>query len=128
MAIDYGTVILPARPYHPRDKAKVENAVLVVERWIMARLRHQHFTSLHELNQVMFELLVSLNQRPFQKMMGSRQSQFDEYERQALKPLPIRPYEFKHQLVNVDYHTSITTAFPMRMYAKPLIFVSLPIR
>jgi transposase len=110
MVAHYGTAVLPTRPYHPRDKPKVENAVLVVERWILARLRHQQFTSLHALNQAIKALLEELNNRPFQKMPGSRYSQFKELEQDALKPLPAKRYEyatFKHQLVNVDYHIEV---------------------
>ncbi|MEJ7807448.1 MAG: IS21 family transposase, partial [Telluria sp.] len=66
----YGTSILPARPYHPQDKAKAESAVQIVERWIMARLRHQQFGSVHEVNQAMAPLLKRLNDKPFQKLPG----------------------------------------------------------
>jgi transposase len=37
----YGVAVLPARPGRPQDKAKVEVGVQVVERWILARLRHR---------------------------------------------------------------------------------------
>ena len=60
------------------EKAKVESAVLVVERWILARLRHATFFSLDELNQAIAKLLTELNQRPFKKLPGSRQQWFDE--------------------------------------------------
>jgi transposase len=103
----YGTAILPARVRKPKDKAKVENGVLVAERWLLAPLRNRQFFSLVELNQALGELLLTLNQRPFQKMPGSRQSLFETLERPALLPLPLMPYqygEWKKALVNVDYH------------------------
>ena len=66
VARHYGTALLPARPYHPQDKGKVESAVQVVERWILARLRHQTFGSVAEVNLALRPLLDQLNQRPFQ--------------------------------------------------------------
>src|SRR5206468_1065626 len=76
----YQTAVLPARPYKPKDKAKVEVGVQMVERWIVARLRHQRFFSLPELNTAIGTLLTDLNQRPFKKLPGSRSSQFLTYE------------------------------------------------
>jgi transposase len=122
MAAYYGTAILPARPYRPKDKPKVENAVLVVERWILARLRHQQFTSLDALNQAIWALLEELNHKPFQKLPGTRYSQFKELEQSALKPLPAKPYEyatFKRQLVNVDYHVEVDKHY----YSVPYAYV-----
>ncbi len=72
MARHYGTAILPARPYRARDKAAVEMSVLVVQRWILARLRNRQFFSLAELNIAIAELLVDLNNRPFKKLPGCR--------------------------------------------------------
>ena len=106
----YGTAVLPARPIKPRDKAKVENGVLLVERWIMARLRNQKFFSLVELNQAIEKLLIILNEKPFKKLPGSRRSQFEVIDKPALKPLPTKPYtytEFKKTRVNIDYHIEI---------------------
>jgi transposase len=109
-AAHYGTVILPARPYKPRDKAKVEVAVQLVERWILARLRHRRFFGLAELNAAIAELLTELNERPFKKLPGSRRSSFEQLERPALRPLPALRYEvayFKRVRVNIDYHVEI---------------------
>lgn len=106
----YGTAILPARPYRPQDKAKVEVGVQIVERWILARLRHWRFFSLAELNQAIAGLLVELNQRPFKKLPGTRQSCFEAIDRPALSPLPATPYEvaeFKRCRVNIDYHIEV---------------------
>ena len=80
----YGTSILPARPRHPQDKAKAESAVQIVERWIMARLRHQQFSSVHEVNVAIAPLLTRLNDKPFQKLPGSRASAFAELDAPAL--------------------------------------------
>jgi len=96
LAMHYGVGVLPARPYRPRDKAKVETGVQVVERWIVAALRHRKFFSLAELNQAIRELLTKLNQRPFRKRPGCRASLFQELDRPALGPLPRERYEF-HQ-------------------------------
>jgi transposase len=72
----YDTVILPARPRKPQDKAKVESGVQVVERWILARLRHRRFFSVAELDAAILELLPALNTRPFKKLPGCRQEAF----------------------------------------------------
>ena len=107
MASHYKTVIIPARPYKPKDKSKVENAVLIVERWIMARLRHMTFFTLAEVNQSIRLLLEDLNQRPFQKLPGSRLSQFELLDKPAMRALPLTRYEyieFKLVRVNIDYH------------------------
>jgi transposase len=93
LAAHYGTAVLPARPYKPRDKAKVEAGVQLVERWILARLRHHTFFSLHELNTAISALLTELNHRLFKKLPGSRHSQFLAYDQPALTPLPPQPYE-----------------------------------
>jgi transposase len=106
----YGVAIVPARVATPRDKAKVEVAVQVAERWIIARLRHRIFFSLGELNAAIRELLVELNARPFKKRPGSRREAFEALDRPALRPLPLRPYEFgtwKKAKVHLDYHVQI---------------------
>jgi transposase len=110
MAAHYGCVIMPARAYKPRDKAKVECGVLVVERWILAALRHRKFFSLGELNEAIRELLVILNRRQFKKMDGSRESVFLSHEKSALKALPVHAWEYaqwKKATVNMDYHVEL---------------------
>ena len=107
LARHYATAILPARPYKPRDKAAVEMSVLLVQRWILARLRHQQFFSLAELNAAVRVLVIALNLRPFKKLPGSRLSAFESLDRPAMKPLPGTRYEFaewKTAIVNIDYH------------------------
>jgi len=116
----YAVAILPARVRKPRDKAKVEAGVLVVERWILARLRHRTFFSLGELNAAIRELVERLNTRAFKKSAGSRRSRFEELERAALRPLPLRPYEFgewKKAKVHPDYHIEVGRAYYSVPYA-----------
>ena len=84
----YGLAVLPARPAKPRDKPKVEVAVQVVERWILARLRNERFFSLAALNRAIAALVLDLNQRPFKKLPGCRASAFAELDRPALRALP----------------------------------------
>ena len=110
MAVHYNTVIIPARVRKPKDKAKVEVGVQVVERWILAALRNRTFFSLGELNAAIRELLEQLNQRPFQKLSGSRASWFETLESSALQPLPATRYvlaEWKKARVNIDYHVEL---------------------
>lgn len=110
----YGVAILPARVRKPRDKSKVETGVQIVERWILARLRNRQFFSLSELNAAIRESLIDLNDRPFQKLDGSRRSRFVELERPALKALPPRAYEYaqwKLAKVHPDYHIEVEHAY-----------------
>ncbi len=110
LARHYNTAILPARPYKPQDKAKAEVGVQVVERWILARLRHQTFFSLAELNETIAGLLEALNNRPFQKQPGSRKSLFESLDRPVLKLLPATPYEYaewKQAKPGIDYHVEV---------------------
>jgi transposase len=106
----YGTAILPARPRRPRDKAKVEAGVLLVERWILARLRHRRFFALAELNAAIADLLGDLNDRPMRRLGVSRRRLFEELDRPALAPLPAEPYtyaEWRLRRVGLDYHVDI---------------------
>ncbi|MFZ5798370.1 MAG: IS21 family transposase [Thermodesulfobacteriota bacterium] len=110
LATHYGVAVLPARVRAPRDKAKVETAVQIVERQILARLRNHTFFSLQELNRELRRLLAELNAKPFQKLPGSRQSMFESIDRPALAPLPSAPYEFaewKKATVHIDYHVEV---------------------
>jgi transposase len=110
LARHYGTAILPARPYKPKDKAKAEVGVQVVERWILARLRHHTFFSLAELNQAIARVLTELNERPFQKLPGCRRSAFESLDQPALKPLPAVAYEYaewKQAKPGIDYHVEV---------------------
>ena len=110
LARHYGVAVLPARVRRPRDKAKVEVAVQVVERWILAALRHRTFFSLAELNAAIARLLERLNERAFRKLPGSRRSLFEQLDRPALRPLPTERYvfaEWKKVRVNIDYHVEV---------------------
>ncbi|MCP5345356.1 MAG: IS21 family transposase [Gammaproteobacteria bacterium] len=110
MASHYGVAILPTRVRKPRDKAKVESGVLVVERWILASLRHRQFFSLAELNAAISDLLGKLNARSFRKLPGCRREHFEQLDRPALRPLPAEPYvyaEWKKARVHIDYHVAI---------------------
>ncbi|HEU0218130.1 MAG TPA: IS21 family transposase [Stellaceae bacterium] len=110
LATHYETAILPTRSRKPRDKAKVEVAVLVVERWILARLRNRRFFSLAELNRAIAELVSDLNARPMRRLGVSRRDLFLELDQPALKPLPAEPYEYaewRPRRVGRDYHVDI---------------------
>lgn len=108
LAEHYGTVVLPARPLHPRDKAKVEAGVLVAQRWILARLRHHTFFSLEELNERIAELLEDLNNRVMRVYRESRRQLFERIERATLLPLPAARFAYGAwklgATVNIDYH------------------------
>ena len=114
----YGCAVLAARPAHPRDKPKVEGSVLLVQRWILARLRNRRFFSLAELNGAIAELLTDLNNRPFKKLPGCRRSAFELLDAPALQPLPTARYaisRWKTAKVNIDYHVE----FEAHYYSVP---------
>jgi transposase len=110
MARHYSVAVIPARSKKPRDKPKAELSVLLVQRWVLARLRNQRFFSLGEANRAVAALLGDLNNRPFKKLPGSRRSVFDEIDRPALRPLPEQPYqyaEWKVARIGPDYHVEL---------------------
>ncbi|MBS1859874.1 MAG: IS21 family transposase [Acidobacteria bacterium] len=114
MAMHYGIGVVPARVRKPRDKAKVEAAVQVAQRWIVAALRHRRFFSLPDLNGAIAELLEKLNRRPFRKREGCRGSVFEEVDRPALRPLPAQRYDqsvWSKAVVNIDYHVQVDHSF-----------------
>lgn len=120
MGEHYGVAIIAARPYRPRDKAKAEVGVQIVQRWIVAALRKHKFFSIAEANQAIVELLVRLNQRPFRKREGSRATLFAQLDRPALQPLPATRYEFgqwKTARVNIDYHIEVERHYYSVPYA-----------
>jgi transposase len=127
MAQYYGLAVIPTRVRKPRDKAKVEVGVQVVERWILARLRHRNFFSLAELNQAMREFLADLNTRPMEHLGKSRKELFEEMDRPALRPLPEMPYEYaswKVARVNIDYHVD----FEKHFYSAPYTLIHEEVR
>src|SRR5881409_741826 len=115
MAAHYDTAVLPARPRKPRDKAKVETAVLIIERWLLGRLRHRRFYSLAELNAAIRELLRQLNEeRPIRRLGVTRRALLEELDRPHLKALPSAPYafaEWRLRRVGIDYHVEIEAHF-----------------
>ena len=126
MAQHYNTAILPARAYKPKDKASAEGAVLIVERWIMARLRKHKFYSLEALNNAISVLLTAINNKSFQKKKGSRTSIFVEHEQKSLRPLPTHRYEcaaFKSVTVQRDYHVAVDNHF----YSVPYNLIGLEV-
>jgi transposase len=127
MALHYGTAVLPARPRRPRDKAKVELAVLIVERWLLGRLRHRTFFSLAEVNAAIAELLARLNeQRAIRRLGVTRRQLLEELDRPALKPLPAEPYvfaEWRVRRVGVDYHVDVDAHY----YSVPYRFARMEV-
>lgn len=110
LAQHYGVAVIPARVRKPRDKAKVEAGVLLVERWILACLRHQPFFSLADLNAALAAALARLNTRPFKKLPGCRRAVFKAVDRPALQPLPAARYvyaEWRKARVNIDSHLEV---------------------
>jgi transposase len=110
LAQHYGFAVIPARAAQPRDKTKVEVGVQVVERWLLARLRHHTFFALAEVNAALQPLVPALNARLFKKLPGSRQSLFETLDRPALRPLPTQPYdyaEWKYARVHIDSHVEV---------------------
>jgi hypothetical protein len=107
LAAHYQVAVLPAWPYKPKDKSKAEVGVQIVERWILARLRHHTFFTLADLNQCIRALLDDLNSRPFRRLPGNRQEAFKRLDQPALRALPKHPYEYveiRRCRVNIDYH------------------------
>lgn len=111
MAAHYDMALLPTRPRRPRDKAKVERAVLIVERWLLGRLRKRIFYSLVELNQAIGEMLHDLNEvRVYRRLGATRRQLLEELDRPHLKHLPTEPYvfaEWRARRVSMDYHVDV---------------------
>jgi transposase len=127
MAAHYGTAILPARPRRPRDKAKVEQAVLTIERWLLGRMRNHIFFSLDEVNAAIGELLRRLNEeRPIRRLGVTRRRLLEEIDRPALKALPVEPYilaEWRICRVGIDYHVELEAHY----YSVPYRFARLEV-
>lgn len=126
MALHYGTAVIARRPGKPRDGAKVETGVQIVERQVLARLRDRTFFSLGELNKAIRVLTARINKQPFQKLDSSRLELFKEVDKPALKPLPSSRYEFAEwqtPTVNIDYHIEIKGHYysvPFRLKGRKL--------
>jgi transposase len=114
LSAHFGAAVIPARPYKPRDKAKVEVAVLIASRWILAVLRNRTFYSMEEMRAAVAELLEKLNHRRMRRLKKSRRELFEEIERAALKPLPVRAYEYAEWTqpkVDLSYHVEYDDHF-----------------
>ena len=126
MAEHYGICVLPARPAHPKDKAKVETGVLIAKRWILATLRHRTFYSLAELNDAIAQRLEHLNSRALRKLKQSRQELFELFDRPNALSLPDKTYEYaewKLATVNIDYHIEVDQHYysvPFRLVREKL--------
>lgn len=114
LANHYNVAVIPARVRKPKDKAKAEAGVLLVQRWILAVLRNRTFFSLDEINEAIAGLLERLNAKPFRKISGSRESLFAELDKPALAPLPATHYqyaEWKSVRLGINYHAQIDDHF-----------------
>ena len=119
-AAHYGTCVMPARPYKPKDKAKVEGAVLVAQRWVVAVLRNRTFHTLTDINEAIDELMERINQRVMKNHGSSRAQLFATLDAPALKPLPVNRFQFatwKKARVHPDYHVQVEKHF----YSVPYI-------
>jgi len=126
MAAHYGVTVLPTRVCKPKDKAKVEKAVQIVEQWILAPLRHRTFFSVGELNQAIREGVEALNERPFQKFPGTRKDLFETLEQPVLNSLPTEPYtyaDWKKARVHIDYHVEVDGHY----YSVPYRYIHRPV-
>jgi len=118
----YGTAVLPTRVRHPKDKAKVEKGVQVVEYWLIAPLRKRQFFSIAEINEALKERLEDLNTRPMQHLERSRQEMFEELDKPVFRPLPKTAFEvaeWKRAKVNIDYHVE----FKRHYYSVPYTLI-----
>jgi transposase len=114
MSQHYGVAVVPARPRSPRDKAKVENAVLIAQRWILAALRHRVFYSIEQLNEAIAQLLERANNRIVRRWGKSRRELFEQYDRPNALPLPATPYcysEWVQARVGMDCHVLVHEHF-----------------
>ena len=110
LADHYGFVVLPARIRKPRDKAKVENAVGLVERYMLGRLRNRRFFSLVELNVAVAECVTTINAKVMKRIKQSRNELFARLDRPVLNELPKTRYqyaEWKRCTVAPDYHVEV---------------------
>ena len=122
MARYYGCVVIPARPNHPQDKAKVEQAVQGVQRWIIAKLRNRVFFSMEELNEAIKPLVEAYNSKVIKIVGKSRFELLDEIDRPALLPLPVNRYQYRQYLkrtAHIDYHVEVEGSF----YSVPYNYV-----
>ena len=125
----YGIAAIPAHIRQPRQKFRAEAGVLLAQRWILARLRHTPMFSLEQANRAIAERVRAMNGRPFKKLPGTRQSQFEAIDRPAMRPLPAAPYEYadwKCARVQINYHIEIERHFYSVPY--PLVGEQIDVR
>ncbi len=110
MGRHYGVAIVPARPYHPQDKGKVEAGVKGIQRWILMKLRHRTFFDVEELNDAIAPLIDDYNNKVIRRLNKSRSRLFEELDQPVLHPLRQEPYryrEHKRLTVGIDYHIEV---------------------
>jgi transposase len=103
----YGIAILPARPAKPKDKSLVEGSINWLETWLLEWLRGQYFNSFNELNKAIKQRVKALSERQFKKRPGSRLSEYEAFDKPALRPLPTIRYSFAQfvpRRVPANYH------------------------
>jgi transposase len=113
LAVHYGTAIMPARGFKPKDKSLVENGVKLAQRWLLARLRHETFYSIVQLNNRINALMPLYRNKKMKRLDVSRQELFDTIDKPALQPLPVNEYEYKEfklLKVSIDYHIQLDHA------------------
>ena len=110
LAVHYSTAIMPARGFKPKDKSLVENGVKLVQRWLLARLRHETFYSIVQLNSRINELMPLYRNKKMKRLGVSRQELFDTIDKPALQLLSVNEYEYKEfklLKVSIDYHIQL---------------------
>jgi transposase len=114
MAAYYSITIVPARPFHARDKNRVENSVGNVSRRIIAALRNERFTSISEINVAVAVKLDEFNTTPFKKLPGCRKTAYERIDKPMLRPLPHTQYElaeYKLCKIGINYHVEFNNFF-----------------
>ncbi len=92
----YGTAVVPARAYKPKDKALVENQVNLIYTRVYAKLRNEIFFDIHALNKAIKEKTKAHNQTRMQQKPYSREENFLANEKHLLAPLPVEDFEIKY--------------------------------
>ena len=120
----YGTVILPARAYKPRDKSLVEGIVKIIYSRIYTLILPHTYHSLSSLNTALLAALEAHNNGSFKGRSYSRRQQFEELEKSFLRALPIYKYECKQQaLVTVMKNGHICLSMDKHYYSVPYRFI-----
>jgi len=110
----YSMRVEPDRPYKPKDKAKAEQGVQAVQRYILACFRHTKFFTVDELNDAIATLLDRYNNKVMRHLNKSRRELFEELEEEELQPLPANNYvyeQYKRAKVGIDYHVTLLKCY-----------------